>query len=274
MLVDSTATYTPGISERRSGTTKFYHGDNLGSTRGITNTSQSATDGILYDAFGLVVSRTGNTPTPFGFVGREQYQTDADSGLLLLGHRYYDPYTGRFISQDPIADGNNWYVYVENNPLTGIDPAGLLRARGGIGSYSPDKMRKTRLGGDDPNRQMTDPDKIREKLKEKTLTPNQRKALNQRLKDLGEKRSRFSDSRLPSNPTSEPTPRPTRPSASRPSFDLLPANKGGGGIRAIRVIGGRIIRVFSPLGRVINVIEIIEILIKAHDEMLYPDGGA
>jgi RHS repeat-associated protein len=62
-------------------------------------------------------------------VGREQYQTDSDSGLLLLGHRYYDPYTGRFISQDPIADGNNWYAYVENNPLTGIDPDGLQKKR-------------------------------------------------------------------------------------------------------------------------------------------------
>ena len=107
VLADTGATYTPGISERRSGNTKFYHGDNLGSARGITNTSQTATDGILYDAFGLVVSRTGTTPTPFGFVGASQYQTDADSGLLL-GHRYYDPYTGRFISQDPIADGDNW----------------------------------------------------------------------------------------------------------------------------------------------------------------------
>ena len=104
VLADSAATYTPGISERRGGTTKFYHGDNLGSTRGITNTSQTATDGILYDAFGRVVSRTGTTPTPFGFVGREQYQTHADSGLLLLGHRYYDPYTGRFITQDPIGE--------------------------------------------------------------------------------------------------------------------------------------------------------------------------
>ena len=57
VLADSAATYTQGISERRSGTTKFYHGDSLGSTRGITNTSQTGTDGILYDAFGLVVSR-------------------------------------------------------------------------------------------------------------------------------------------------------------------------------------------------------------------------
>ena len=56
VLADTNATYTPGLSERRSGTSKFYHSDALGSTRGITNTSQSATDAVLYDAFGNVVS--------------------------------------------------------------------------------------------------------------------------------------------------------------------------------------------------------------------------
>jgi hypothetical protein len=30
---------------------------------------------------------------------------------LLLGHRYYDPTLGRFLSRDPIKDGRNWYVY-------------------------------------------------------------------------------------------------------------------------------------------------------------------
>ena len=91
MLADTNATYTPGLSERRSGTSKFYHSDALGSTRGITNASQSATDSQLFDAWGMVVSRTGSTPTPFGFAGTSQYQTDTDSGLQLLGHRYYDP---------------------------------------------------------------------------------------------------------------------------------------------------------------------------------------
>jgi hypothetical protein len=87
VLADSNATYTPGLSERRSSTSKFLHSDALGTTRGITNSSQAATDGLLFDAFGMSVSRTGTTPTPFGFVGRAQYQTDSDSGLMLLGHR-------------------------------------------------------------------------------------------------------------------------------------------------------------------------------------------
>lgn len=39
--------------------------------------------------------------------------------------RYYDPNIGRFISQDPIRDGANWYEYCGNNPVNGIDPTGL-----------------------------------------------------------------------------------------------------------------------------------------------------
>src|SRR5207302_8854781 len=57
VLKDARAVYTPGISERASGTSKWYHGDALGSTRGITNGSQSVTDAMLYDAFGMTVHR-------------------------------------------------------------------------------------------------------------------------------------------------------------------------------------------------------------------------
>ena len=105
VLKDARAVYTPGISERASSVSKFYHGDALGSTRGITNSSQTVTDAILYDAFGMMVTRTGSTATPFGFVGAEQYQSDADSGLQLLGYRLYDPSVGRFISSDPAKAG-------------------------------------------------------------------------------------------------------------------------------------------------------------------------
>ena len=46
-------------------------------------------------------------------------------GLLQLGARWYWPELGRFIQQDPARDGVNWYAYVNNDPLTGIDPEGL-----------------------------------------------------------------------------------------------------------------------------------------------------
>ena len=53
------------------------------------------------------------------------YQSDPDTGLKLLGHRYYDSDTGRFLTRDPIKDGRNWYSYCENNPIQRVDPKGL-----------------------------------------------------------------------------------------------------------------------------------------------------
>lgn len=77
------------------------------------------------DAFGNSLSRTGTNPTPFLFAGQWQYQADSQSGLMLLGNRYYDAEAGRFISKDPIKAGDNWYAYCNNNPLKSIDPKGL-----------------------------------------------------------------------------------------------------------------------------------------------------
>ena len=77
VLKDGNAVYTPGLSERRGSASKFYHGDALGSTRGITDSTQAVTDSQLYDAFGNTMIRTGSTPTPFGFVGKAQYQSDS-----------------------------------------------------------------------------------------------------------------------------------------------------------------------------------------------------
>ncbi len=125
VLKDGAAVYTLGLSERRGTTSKFLHADALGSTRGITDSTQTVTDSMLYDAFGNTLSRTGTTPTPFGFVGASQYQSDINSGLQLLGHRYYDPSIGRFLSSDPAQAGTNWYAYCDNCPLSGTDATGL-----------------------------------------------------------------------------------------------------------------------------------------------------
>jgi RHS repeat-associated protein len=149
VLKDARAVYAPGLSERTTGgspASKFYHTDALGSTRGITNGSQTVTDAILYDAFGMTVSRTGSTATPFGFVGAGQYQSDTDCGLMLLGRRMYDASVGRFISSDPAKAGDNWYAYCEDNPLTSTDLTGLQTIK---------------LNGESYRRYIGDPDNIK-----------------------------------------------------------------------------------------------------------------
>lgn len=54
-------------------------------------------------------------------------RSDGKSGLILFGLRFYDPTTGRWISQDPIGllDGPNSYAYLHNNPLNNLDRFGL-----------------------------------------------------------------------------------------------------------------------------------------------------
>lgn len=62
---------------------------------------------------------------PFGFAGSWGYQGDSNSGLQLLGHRYYDSTTGRFLTRDIAKCGSNWYSYCSNSPLNRIDSQGL-----------------------------------------------------------------------------------------------------------------------------------------------------
>ena len=124
LIEDANATYTPGLSEERGGTDYTYHADAQGSTRGIT-AGGAVTDAVLYDAFGNTISRSGSTPTPVLYNGAAGYQTDSATGLQLLGHRYYDPSIGRFLSSDPAQAGTNWYAYCDNSPLIREDASGL-----------------------------------------------------------------------------------------------------------------------------------------------------
>ena len=112
------------MSQRRSGATTYELQDRMGSSVRQTDASRSSTGARAYDAFGMPLSTTGAPQGPFGFAGARGYQGDGDSGLKLLGHRYYDPSTGRFLTRDPIGDGRNWYAYCDGNPLRGVDPDG------------------------------------------------------------------------------------------------------------------------------------------------------
>ncbi|MBC8134685.1 MAG: hypothetical protein H8F28_02225, partial [Fibrella sp.] len=49
----------------------------------------------------------------WGFGAQSGYYTDRETGFVYCTFRYYDPATGRWLSEDPIgyAGGQNLYKY-------------------------------------------------------------------------------------------------------------------------------------------------------------------
>ena len=65
---------------------------------------------------------TGYFSTDFGYLGK---QHDPTAALYNYGYRDYKPSAAPFTSQDPIRDGSNWFIYVNNDPVNHFDILGL-----------------------------------------------------------------------------------------------------------------------------------------------------
>jgi RHS repeat-associated protein len=100
--------------------------DNLGTVRDVVNSDGVVVNHITYGSFGQITSETNPAVDfRFGYTGRE---LDGETGLYYYRARYYNPTTGRFLSEDPIsfnAGDANLYRYVGNSPSNYIDPYGL-----------------------------------------------------------------------------------------------------------------------------------------------------
>ena len=107
---------------------EYYSYDGHGSVVNISDESGKSIKSYDYDAFGVELNKDANDTNLFRYCG-EQYDNETDS--IYLRARYYSPSLGRFTTEDPAKDGDNWYSYCAGNPVSFWDPSGYA-AYGGI----------------------------------------------------------------------------------------------------------------------------------------------
>ncbi len=147
---ESIVKYTYGrslISIDNNGTMGYYHTDEHGNVRKVTDSKGNTAASYEYDAFGQETGTAADYYNPMRYCG--EYR-DEETGLIYLRARYYDSVIGRFISEDPhwntdnmiygdkeyeedeikvpdaqaISQASNLYVYGLNNPILYVDSNG------------------------------------------------------------------------------------------------------------------------------------------------------
>ncbi len=135
--------YYPGLDHLhaliRSDSLFMAQTDGLGSVIALTDAGKNVRRTFTYDDWGLGTGGVDNGN--FGNQARVRWKGAIRTGisggdLYYMRNRWYEPQSGRFLSEDPIglAGGLNHYVYAENDPVGGADPTGLCEP----GAYTAD----------------------------------------------------------------------------------------------------------------------------------------
>ena len=105
-------------------TIRWYHHDQLGSTRMLTGSTGAVLNTFSYTPLGLPSAALSTTQTtPLGWAG--EYR-DTETGYTYLRARYYDPATAQFLTRDPLeALTRSPYGYAAGDPVNVTDPSGM-----------------------------------------------------------------------------------------------------------------------------------------------------
>jgi RHS repeat-associated protein len=112
----------------------FYGPDGLGSIRDAYVAGIGAVQAYDYAPYGYPLQTPTTGPlAQFRFAGMFY---DSSTGLYLTRTRAYSPRLGRWLSRDPLGEAAdpaaNLYRYVAGNPISNVDPLGLLTLQVGI----------------------------------------------------------------------------------------------------------------------------------------------
>jgi RHS repeat-associated protein len=132
------ATYLSGPSgpiyrrPTNSADVRWYVYDGTGNVVGEVDQLGNLTGSKKHDVYGATRSSSGNSTSRQGWQGGVGHQSDEETGLVYMRARYYAPEIGRFQSEDPKGDGNNWFVYCNNDPVNKSDPTGKENIPAGL----------------------------------------------------------------------------------------------------------------------------------------------
>jgi RHS repeat-associated protein len=126
-IYGSESAYVPSILIKDNKIYKMITDPGTSSVRYVMDVDTAVVAQTLeYDESGNILKNTNPDFQPLTFAGG---LSDTDTKLIRFGAREYDPTVGRWTSKDPIGfngGDTNLYAYVGGNPMSAVDPSGLI----------------------------------------------------------------------------------------------------------------------------------------------------
>lgn len=103
------------------------HGNMIATIKraGAGNSSFTTGDARTYDVWGGIRSGSATSSPDQRYCANLGHRVDDESeGLIYMRARYYEPWTGRFVSRDAALHGYNWFTYCGSDPVNRVDETG------------------------------------------------------------------------------------------------------------------------------------------------------